>query len=98
MQLYQFNSSGSTDGANPGGGLTIKKGTLYGVTENGGTGLNGTVFAISTAGAEKVVYNFSSSTDAVLPTGTLLDVGGTLYGESLWGGANNQGTVFWVKP
>jgi uncharacterized repeat protein (TIGR03803 family) len=97
-QLYQFNNSGSNDGANPGGGLTNVKGTLYGVTQNGGTGLDGTVFAISTAGAEKVVYNFASLNDAALPTGTLLDVGGTLYGESLLGGANNQGTVFWVKP
>jgi uncharacterized repeat protein (TIGR03803 family) len=97
-QLYQFNSSGSADGANPGGGLTNRKGTLYGVTENGGTGLNGTVFSITKAGAESVVYNFASSEDAALPTGTLLDMGGTLYGESLWGGANNQGTVFWVKP
>jgi uncharacterized repeat protein (TIGR03803 family) len=62
--LYSF--LGGNDGANPSASLLAVKGLLYSTTEYGGIpssgGCNaGTVFRISTLGAEKIVYRFYGS-------------------------------------
>ncbi|MFY9718278.1 MAG: choice-of-anchor tandem repeat GloVer-containing protein [Candidatus Cybelea sp.] len=97
--LHSF--AGTPDGAQPYAGLINVNGTLYGTTTLGGancgsSGGCGTVFTITTSGAETVLYSFKGgSGDGESPTqADLLDVNGTLYGTSRFGGANNRGTVF----
>lgn len=87
--LYSF-ASGS-DGANPNARLIDIKGTLYGTTSPfvgcGSGGGCGTVYRISTTGAEKVLHHFGRGSDGSQPLSELIDVNGTLYGTTLTGGA-----------
>ena len=86
--LYSF--AGGSDGSAPDGGLIDVKGTLYGTTVIGGTGAYcggtnpgcGTVYSITTAGKEKVLYSFRGNSDGLNPIGPLIDVKGTLYGTT----------------
>jgi len=103
--LYSF--SGGADGAAPLAALIDVKGTLYGVTNNGGgagcygSGC-GTVFSIDRkTGAETVLYTFCSEQDCangVGPVG-LIAVNGKLYGTTNGGGTGCGcgGTVFMLK-
>jgi uncharacterized repeat protein (TIGR03803 family) len=98
--LYKF--AGPPDGALPTGGLLNVNGTLYGTTSSGGQqGCNssssncGTVYRITTAGKEQVLYRFRGGpTDGGDPNGRLLSVGGVFYGTTTAGGMH--GTVFTV--
>jgi uncharacterized repeat protein (TIGR03803 family) len=91
--LYSF-KGGAGDGAAPAGGLTKLNGMLYGTTAAGGATDNGTVFAITTAGKERVLHSFDV-TDGWYPTAGLVSVKGMLYGTTDEGGANiGTGTVF----
>ena len=91
--LYSFTFN-SSDGRYPVAGLVNAKGTLYGTTLNGGASGNGTVFKVSTSGAEHVLYSFKTAPDGVNPQAGLVAVNGTLYGTTQYGGQNNNGTVF----
>jgi uncharacterized repeat protein (TIGR03803 family) len=72
---------------------------LYGSTQKGGTSTyNGTVFAVTPGGFEKVLHGFTGSPDGEQPDVALITVGGTLYGTTEYGGTANQGTVFSMKP
>jgi len=102
--LYSF--AGGSDGAHPQAGLIAVNGTLYGTTsKGGGSGCSndgcGTVYSITTAGAEKVLYSFKSgSGDGANPEASLIDVSGTLYGTTLWGGDGGGcgcGTVYQIS-
>jgi uncharacterized repeat protein (TIGR03803 family) len=96
--LYSF-KGGSEDGEYPEAGLINVKGTLYGTTYDGGANGDGTVFAITTSGAETVLHSFKGgSGDGEDPEAGLLNVKGTLYGTTFEGGANGDGTVFSLKP
>jgi len=89
---------GSTDGAYPLAGLIDVKGTLYGTTEEGGDHNAGTVFAMSTAGAETVLYRFNGSLPAARhPVAGLIVMNGTLYGTTYGGGSADYGTVFAIN-
>ena len=102
--LYSF--KGGTDGAGPIAGLTQGKGgVLYGTTYTAGTGLKGTVFALTPPSVavprwtEKVLASFKGGTDASVPNGAVVvDAAGNLYGTTLGGGAKGQGTVYRVAP
>jgi uncharacterized repeat protein (TIGR03803 family) len=91
--LHSF-AGGSEDGAAPFAGLINVNGTLYGTTASGGANDDGTVFAITTSGAESVLHSFGGSKDGQEPEAGLISVKGTLYGTTFQGGANGQGTVF----
>jgi uncharacterized repeat protein (TIGR03803 family) len=109
--LYAF--TGGTDGANPGSGLVRDiGGNLYGTTLGGGgsgcssdTGC-GTVFEITAAGNEEVLYSFTGKTDGATPSASLiLDAAGNLYGTTVYGGnfggecaSFGCGVVFKVTP
>jgi uncharacterized repeat protein (TIGR03803 family) len=94
--LHSFNGQGSSkDGANPQGGLTAIKHTLYGTTTMGGAYGDGTVFSITPTGTETVLHSFTGS-DGSGPVATLLNVNGTLYGTTLYGGRYGVGTVFGI--
>ena len=57
--LYSFcQQSGCADGATPIAGLIVDAGQLYGTTIYGGKYGGGTVFHVTLAGQEKVLYNF----------------------------------------
>ncbi|MBV8343570.1 MAG: hypothetical protein JO190_01080 [Candidatus Eremiobacteraeota bacterium] len=97
--LYSF--AGGSDAANPKAGLIDVNGTLYGTTYAGGNPAClsgcGTVFSVTTAGAEKVLYSFAGGSDGEHPVASLIEVNGTLYGTTRGGTGNvRNGTVFGV--
>lgn len=94
--LHSF--TGMPDGSLPDGGLLRDaKGNLYGVTVLGGTYDSGTVFEVTKAGTEKVLYSFMGGSDGLVPGGTLVrDAKGNLYGVTAQGGSYGNGTVFKV--
>jgi uncharacterized repeat protein (TIGR03803 family) len=96
--LYAFKGPyDNGDGEGPNGGLIDVGGTLYGTTYAGGAGGFGSVFSVTKAGAEKILYSFALDTDGANPSGSLLNVGGILFGTNRVGGAHNGGTVFSVS-
>ncbi len=113
--VFEINASGTesvlhsftgrpTDGANPNAGLVMdSSGNLYGVTGYGGLNNDGTVFKISAAGTESVLYSFAGgATDGSGPVGRLvIDSEGNLYGTTLFGGncvsLGGCGTVFKIN-
>ena len=97
--VYTF--TGGTDGGGPNGGLFLDKaGNLYGTTSGGGLYGSGTVFKVSQAGTETVLYNFTGGNDGGFPTGSLIaDAAGNLYGTTLGGGIGGfTGVVFKLDP
>lgn len=84
--LHSFAGS-PNDGEAPFAGLIAdSQGNLYGSTSDGGLGY-GTVFKVTPAGKETVLYRFNGGTDGAVPWGaSLLLSGGALYGTTLVGG------------
>jgi uncharacterized repeat protein (TIGR03803 family) len=111
--LYAF--KGGTDGAYPGSGLVRDAaGNLFGTTPSGGgSGCSswippgcGTVFKITAAGNEEVLYSFTGNADGGIPNASLIrDGAGNLYGTTEYGGnvggecpSDGCGVVFKVTP
>ncbi len=96
--LYTFCPvAGCEDGAFPTSGLVRDAaGNLYGVTSQGGSANNGTVFKVTPSGVETVLHNFlGPPTDGSGPVGNLKqDSKGNLYGTTEEGGLNNGGVLF----
>jgi uncharacterized repeat protein (TIGR03803 family) len=96
--IYDF--MGGSDGDGPASPPLLVNGVLYGETESGGGGGQGTVFELSPAGKnykERVLYRFSGSTDGKFPAGGLLIRGRELYGTTDEGGTYPLGgTVFGI--
>ncbi|HXR14911.1 MAG TPA: choice-of-anchor tandem repeat GloVer-containing protein [Terriglobales bacterium] len=98
--LYRFKGSdnpGSRDGAYPAASLFMDaNGNLYGTTADGGDSDNqGTVFEVSHAGKEHVLYRFIPQHNVFGPQSRVIrDAEGNLYGTTLEGGG---GTVFEVS-
>ncbi len=111
--IYSFQGLSDTyvDGESPEGGLRYLGGKFYGVTFDGGSDQNGTIFALTLAGKERILHNFTGGlhdTDGAQPQAGLIDVNGTLYGTTSAGGRFNRacdeafgnacGTVFSITP
>jgi uncharacterized repeat protein (TIGR03803 family) len=94
--LYSFSGASDGDGTEPFASLTNVNGTLYGTTAGGGVNGNGTVFSVTVAGEERVLYGFAGGSDGVQPWAALINVKGTLYGTTVGGGVNGYGTIFSV--
>ena len=96
VTLYNF--SGGADGASPSDSLVADPaGNFYGTTACGGASNSGTVFKVTKAGKETVLYSFEGGMDGLHPDGGLaIDPAGNLYGTTVYGGASNYGTVFEV--
>lgn len=92
--LWSFGTG--SDGEFPKGGLVqASDGSFYGMTGSGGTTGYGTVFRITPAGVETVLWNFGTGTDGYAPQGALLTGSdGNLYGTTSLGGTNGRGTIF----
>ncbi len=94
--LYSFGGSAG-DGVQPASIIVGSDGNFYGATGAGGTGGDGTVFSVTPAGVETVLYSFTGGpADGKYPLSSLLQVSaGMFYGTTTQGGANNNGgTVF----
>jgi uncharacterized repeat protein (TIGR03803 family) len=102
--VYRF--AGGSDGAHPEAGLVSVHGVLYGTTTGGGSGCGtggcGTVFSVTTSGAEQVLHRFAGGADGASPEAGLVSLNGTLYGTTTVGGSGcgsgGCGTVFSVTP
>ena len=100
--LYSLNV-GTGDGLFPFAGLILSGGTLYGTASAGGSGGNGTVFAINTDGTGYTnLYCFSgtvsgTNVDGANPQAALILSGGRLYGTANAGGSGGSGTVFAIN-
>jgi uncharacterized repeat protein (TIGR03803 family) len=89
-------------GRYPDTSLIDVNGALYGTTESGGaydaptgfTFTGGTVFTISSAGAESVLHSFGNAHDGTTPEAPLTYANGEFYGTTVQGGAFSCGTVF----
>jgi len=98
--LYAFTGS-SGDGSGPGSALMLgSDGNFYGTTVAGGANNAGTVFRITPAGLETVLYSFPGSTSFDFPVSSALIQAsdGNFYGTTFYGGANGNGTVFKITP
>jgi uncharacterized repeat protein (TIGR03803 family) len=89
--IYRF--KGGSDGSFPQSGLVAVNGTLYGMTTEGGNAGCapygcGTVYSVTTSGAEKVLYAFKGGKDGAYPADDLIDVNGALYGTTFEGGGS----------
>ena len=104
--IHYFGSS-PTDGIAPNAVIRDASGNFYGTTEVGGTGVGaGTIFGISAAGTETVLYNFQQGPSGSEPeSGLVQDRQGNLYGTTVQGGysmgectVGGCGLVFKVAP
>lgn len=101
QSLYSF-AGGPHDGANPVASLREFGGVLYGTTMSGGTSNFGTVYRVSSLGAEHVLYNFAVDNKGQVPESRLIVVNGLLYGTTHGGGGTDCtggcGTAFKIAP
>ncbi len=96
------------DGANPRSGLIVSGSRLYGTAEYGGTGGNGSVFAVNTDGTGfATLHSFAAGAPpsnlggytnfgGIRPDGRLVLSGNALYGTATGGGRFSAGTVYRV--
>lgn len=101
--LHAF--QGGDDGYGPASGVILdNQGNLYGTTGGGGgTGCSGfgcgTVFEVTSNGAETILYAFQGGNDGAGPESSpIMDGSGDFYGTTSEGGASNRGTVFKLAP
>jgi uncharacterized repeat protein (TIGR03803 family) len=90
---------GAADGAHPEGQLLLSGSTLYGLTLNGGSANDGTVFSIGTDGTSfSVMHAFGGPPgDGQGPSGELIQSGSSLYGMTSAGGADGLGIIFGIN-
>jgi uncharacterized repeat protein (TIGR03803 family) len=104
--LYSF--KGNSDGATPMGGLMMATdGKLYGTTSAGGSTSCegpgcGTVYQITTAGKETVLYRFCATGSCVFGqepwAPPVMNNAGDLFGTTRVGGGHGVGVVFKLTP
>src|SRR5580700_8521561 len=101
--LHSFSQTDG-DGAFPWYGTLARdsSGNLYGTTITGGVAGElccGTIFKVTAAGKETVLYRFTGDNGDGFPqAGVVRDSSGNLYGTTQNGGPSNAGTVFKVDP
>jgi uncharacterized repeat protein (TIGR03803 family) len=100
--LHSF-AGGPADGSGPYAALIQGvDGSFYGTTVGGGTSSQGTVFKITPAGVETLLYSFAGGfvgvADGAHPATALIQGSdGNFYGTA-GGGIGNNGTLFKVTP
>ena len=96
--LHQFGSG--QDGEQPIGGVVMDPaGNLFGTTSEGGAYGNGTIYEITSSGAERVLYSFTGGSDGTNPAaGVSVGAKDDLYGTTSFGGAYGYGVVYELSP
>ena len=90
-----------SDGANPQSTLIQGiDGNIYGTTDQGVTGSDGTVFKVTPGGTLTTLHNFTGRpSDGANPQAGLVQaIDGNFYGTTVSGGANDAGTVYKITP
>lgn len=96
--LHTFVISNNSGGDLPGSLIQASNGNFYGMTNQSGANDAGTVFTITPAGVESVLYSFTGGADSGYPSGSLIQASdGNFYGMTN-GAANDLGTVFKITP
>jgi uncharacterized repeat protein (TIGR03803 family) len=96
--LYSF-AGGTTDGRFPSSLIQGSDGDFYATTTLGGASNEGTVFKVTPAGKETVLYSFMGGIDGSQPQAGLIQAtDGNFYGTTIGGGTSGQGTVFKITP
>jgi len=100
--IYDFTNS-PMDGGLPEAGLTLRGGSLYGTTWNGGNGGFGTVYEITHVGSDWVtmpifIFQGHMSGGAYLASRVVFGPDGHLYGATYFGGDCHNGVVFDLIP
>ena len=92
--IYSF--AGQPEGKYPYGSLTPYSGALYGMTTDGGTFGNGTIFRINSDGSGYTnLHKFNGPPfEGRDPYGKLTLNNGSFYGLTPRGGGNDHGTIF----
>jgi uncharacterized repeat protein (TIGR03803 family) len=99
VETVLWNFESGTDGNGPSGALTMGgDGNFYGTTSQGGAYGYGTVYRLTPAGVETVLWNFGAGNDGQNPTGLVLGKDGNFYGTTTNGGVAGYGTVFKITP
>ncbi len=98
--IYNF-ARDSSDGCYPSTALRAgpSKGTLVGMTQQGGTFGQGATYMLSRNGqawSESVLYSFTGQNDGQFPTDVRTDASGHIFGTTISGseGPSSYGTVF----
>ncbi len=99
--VYAFGAN-PDDGSAPLAGLIDVGGTFYGTTAGGGgKKVAGTVFSVTPAGTEKVIYTFKAGLDGETPGAPLVELNGEFYGTTVYGGSSDpslyNGVIFKVN-
>ena len=93
--LYSFTDA--TDGANPYANLTLgSDGNFYGTANQGGTGQNGTLYKVTSAGALTPLYSFPAPTSAItFPWAPFIQGNnGVFYSVTGNGGSSSEGSMY----
>src|ERR1035437_7567247 len=91
-------SFSGTNGAYPMGGLILSGSTVYGMTSEGGTANDGTIFSYNPDTGFQSLYSFTGDAGGNQPHhGSLAVSGSTLYGMTLYGGTSGNGNVFSIS-
>ncbi len=89
--LHYFNG---VEGSTPVGNLVRSNNLLFGITRNGGTYGDGTIFSMDTSGnAFRKLHDFDSI-HGCHPYGSIILNGKILYGMTIYGGKANHGIIF----
>jgi uncharacterized repeat protein (TIGR03803 family) len=81
--IYVFADSNGTTGISANSVIADQAGNLYGTTSGGGAFGFGTIFRLSAAGKETVLYSFTGGADGGNPQAALVrDTAGNLYGTA----------------
>jgi uncharacterized repeat protein (TIGR03803 family) len=90
----------NSGGAFPETDMVLSNGTLYGATEQGGSGGNGTLFKITTDGSDFTVLHNFTNFDGGFPSVHMVLDGSNLFGATRFGGSSytnsdgGNGTLF----
>ncbi len=99
-RVFSFSgTSGTRKGSQPRAPLARRDdGTLYGVTENGGSANLGTLYKIAPDGTFSTLVEFTTTTPQHPSSGLTRAADGKLYGVSTTGGSNDLGTLYSYDP
>jgi uncharacterized repeat protein (TIGR03803 family) len=89
----------NSGGAFPETDLVLSGNTLYGATEQGGSGGGGTLFKINTDGSSFMLLHNFTNADGDFPSVRMVVIGTNLYGTTEFGGTGSflgNGTIFRV--